>query len=255
MFEMNKQKFGAFIAHLRKEKGYTQQELADKLFISNKAVSKWETGVSIPDVALLVPLSELLDVTVTELLKCQRLPKEAPMDSRQVEDLVKTAISYSDDSAGKGIRFHKKMFPVFLLFFGIACAETAFMLLRGYTAVQFSESVQVVLILCTLFGFYFMTLMKDRLPPYYDENRINFWGDGPIRMNLPGIRFNNRNWPHIMKVCRVWSMGTLAGYPALHILMTELAPGFWVRYEEPAMLVILLGGLFVPLYFTAKKHE
>lgn len=46
MFDIDKEKFGAFIAELRKEKGYTQKELADKLFLSNKAVSKWETGVS-----------------------------------------------------------------------------------------------------------------------------------------------------------------------------------------------------------------
>lgn len=46
MFDIDKEKLGAFIAELRKEKGYTQKELADKLFLSNKAVSKWETGVS-----------------------------------------------------------------------------------------------------------------------------------------------------------------------------------------------------------------
>ena len=46
MFDIDKERLGAFIAELRKEKGYTQKELADKLFLSNKAVSKWETGVS-----------------------------------------------------------------------------------------------------------------------------------------------------------------------------------------------------------------
>ena len=46
MYEIDKSKFGAFVAQLRKEKGYTQKELAAKLFISDKAVSKWETGVS-----------------------------------------------------------------------------------------------------------------------------------------------------------------------------------------------------------------
>lgn len=46
MFEIDRKKFGAFVALLRKEKGYTQKELAQRLFISDKAVSKWETGVS-----------------------------------------------------------------------------------------------------------------------------------------------------------------------------------------------------------------
>ena len=46
MFEIDKQKFGVFVAMLRKEKGLTQKELAKLLYISDKAVSKWETGVS-----------------------------------------------------------------------------------------------------------------------------------------------------------------------------------------------------------------
>lgn len=46
MFEIDKQKFGAFVAMLRKEKGLTQKEMAKLLYISDKAVSKWETGVS-----------------------------------------------------------------------------------------------------------------------------------------------------------------------------------------------------------------
>ena len=46
MFEIDKKKFGAFIAAVRKEKGFTQKDLAQQLFVSDKAVSKWETGVS-----------------------------------------------------------------------------------------------------------------------------------------------------------------------------------------------------------------
>ena len=47
MFEIDKKKFGAFLSQLRKEKGYTQKDLAQKLFLSDKAVSKWETGLSL----------------------------------------------------------------------------------------------------------------------------------------------------------------------------------------------------------------
>lgn len=46
MFEINNEKFGAFLAQLRKEKGMTQKDLAQRLFVSDKAVSKWERGVS-----------------------------------------------------------------------------------------------------------------------------------------------------------------------------------------------------------------
>ena len=47
MHDIDKVKFGAFVAQLRKEQGLTQKDLAEKLYISNKAVSKWETGVSL----------------------------------------------------------------------------------------------------------------------------------------------------------------------------------------------------------------
>ena len=47
MFEIDKAKFGSFVAQLRKEKGLMQKELAEKLYVSDKAVSKWETGVSL----------------------------------------------------------------------------------------------------------------------------------------------------------------------------------------------------------------
>ena len=68
MFAIDKEKFGLFVAKLRKEKGFTQKELAKRLSISDKAVSKWETGVSLPDISLLIPLGDLLGVSVTELL-------------------------------------------------------------------------------------------------------------------------------------------------------------------------------------------
>lgn len=47
MYEIDNQKFGRFVAALRKEKGYTQKELAEKLFLSDKAISKWERGLSL----------------------------------------------------------------------------------------------------------------------------------------------------------------------------------------------------------------
>ena len=88
MFEIDKKKFGAFVAELRREKGYTQKELSEKLFLSDKAVSKWETGASIPDTTLLVPLSELLGVSVTERLLCERRESGSPLDAGQVDEVV-----------------------------------------------------------------------------------------------------------------------------------------------------------------------
>ena len=61
--------FGNYLYTLRKNKRMTQQELADKLGVTNKAVSKWETGEAFPETAQLVPLSDIFCVTVDDLLR------------------------------------------------------------------------------------------------------------------------------------------------------------------------------------------
>ena len=61
--------FGNYLYSLRKSKGMTQQELADKLGVTNKAVSKWETGEAFPETSQLVPLSDIFGVTVDDLLR------------------------------------------------------------------------------------------------------------------------------------------------------------------------------------------
>lgn len=65
---MNQEKIGKFIAACRKEKGYTQAALAEKLGITDRAVSKWENGKSMPDASIMLELCELLNINVNELL-------------------------------------------------------------------------------------------------------------------------------------------------------------------------------------------
>lgn len=65
---MNTEKIGKFIAQKRKEKNYTQKELALKLGVTDRAVSKWERGLGCPDISLLEDLSKILDISIVELL-------------------------------------------------------------------------------------------------------------------------------------------------------------------------------------------
>ena len=65
-------KIGEFIAECRKAKGYTQASLAEQLHITNRAVSKWENGHSLPDAAIMLDLCKLLGITVTELLEGEK---------------------------------------------------------------------------------------------------------------------------------------------------------------------------------------
>lgn len=78
---MNKETFGAFIAQIRKEKGMTQQNLADQLHVTDKAVSKWERGLCYPDLTLMENLATALDLSVTELMACQRQTEEPEEDA------------------------------------------------------------------------------------------------------------------------------------------------------------------------------
>ena len=65
---MDAQKTGCFIAEKRKEKNMSQKELAEHLHITDKAISKWERGLSFPDITILIPLSEVLNVSLYDLL-------------------------------------------------------------------------------------------------------------------------------------------------------------------------------------------
>ncbi|MGI6042006.1 MAG: helix-turn-helix domain-containing protein [Candidatus Alectryocaccobium sp.] len=73
---MDQVKTGGFIAGERKKKGYTQKQLAEKLQISDKTISKWECGNGFPEVSLLLPLCSELDITVNELLSGERVSDE-----------------------------------------------------------------------------------------------------------------------------------------------------------------------------------
>ena len=250
MYEIDKQEFGAFVARLRKEKGYTQKELAQRLFISDKAVSKWETAVSIPDIALLIPLAELLGVSVTELLMCQRRAENA-MDAEQVEQIVKTAISFSDEAPQRGYQTKGKWAVIYAVSLVMGLLGLWLNQLYG----QITEPLSMSVVMGAIFGGFFCFFARTKLPAYYDENRINGMIDGVFRMNVPGLVFNNSNWCHILRVGRIWACLSMAVYPMLSLLMTVINRDLWVWMELYVFLTLILGGLFVPIYIVGRKYE
>ena len=84
---MDQVKIGKFIASCRKEQGMTQAALAEKLGITDRAVSKWETGKSLPDSGIMLELCELLNINVNELLSGEKIMLEA-YDKKAEENLV-----------------------------------------------------------------------------------------------------------------------------------------------------------------------
>lgn len=82
---MSQEKIGKFIRELRIEKEMTQQELAEKIGVTDRAISKWENGRGTPDITLLIPLSKELDITLLELLSGERIENE----NNAIIDLIK----------------------------------------------------------------------------------------------------------------------------------------------------------------------
>ena len=87
---MNQEKIGKFIAKCRRDKKLTQSELAEKLNISNKAISKWETGRGMPDASIMLELCEYLGITVNELLSGEKL-EEGEYKEKANENIINIA--------------------------------------------------------------------------------------------------------------------------------------------------------------------
>lgn len=256
MQEMDKEQFGRLIGQLRREKNFTQKQLAEQLYVSDKAVSKWERGLSMPDVSLLLPLAETLGVTVTELLEGRRLNAEEQPNREQVEELVQKVISFSGDTVEKQKQNRKKRIFVFFLCWGFAASLILAAQFTSRSEVIFFPGGLTLILLCFLFGLYFTFFAKDRLPNYYDENRINAVSDGPFRMNLPGVSINNSNWPHIVQAARLWCCcgGIVLGLINL-ILKTWFPQLLQSVIVIQGILLLFLLGLFIPMYIAAKRFE
>lgn len=93
VMDMNKERLGSFIGACRREEGLTQRELAERLHVTDKAVSKWERGLSYPDVTLLEPLASALGLGVEELMACRRQAAESGE-----EDPMKNLLTISGES-------------------------------------------------------------------------------------------------------------------------------------------------------------
>ena len=107
MYQISNEKFGLFVTELRKKKNLTQKDLAEKLYVSDKTVSKWERGLSMPNVVLLIPIADILDVTVTELLRGEKIDTQKNIDTKEVEELVVGSLDMAEYSCAMKSHFRK----------------------------------------------------------------------------------------------------------------------------------------------------
>lgn len=116
---MNQEKIGIFIAKCRKEKNMTQEELAEKLGVSNKSISRWENGKTMMDISLFEPICNVLDISIIELLNGEKIN-----DKKKDKLYTKTLVNYSNKVSNRNkqviltILFIMSLMPMLLSQFG-----------------------------------------------------------------------------------------------------------------------------------------
>ena len=182
-----------FISELRKEKALTQKELAEKLNVTDKAVSKWETGRSAPDIALLTALSEILGVTVIEILQGEKIETEKlPAVS---DEVVVRTMKNDNKRLKRSVLFviiiivllisaSALSYPVYHFFNSVSTDNETAILKQISKEESFGESENVKIIKTVKKGDYFFYLLSDENKVSLrmfekDElfdNRIKLWG-------------------------------------------------------------------------------
>ena len=139
---MNKERLGNFISGERKTLGLTQKDLAVRLHVTDKAVSKWERGLSYPDVTLLEPLAQELDLTVEELMACRR---QAVAEQKGAEETMRNLLDISRDSVRKERRRSWKRLAAVLVLLAVTAAVVAWTKIMvpedGYYSIILKETV------------------------------------------------------------------------------------------------------------------
>ena len=120
---MNQEKIGEFIAKLRKEKNMTQEELGNILGVTGKAVSRWETGNGVPDISIVNNVSEVLEVTTTELLNGERVTS---LKNKNLDEITENSIDFYKS------KLIKKFKKVLVILLSIIFALTSILLLIFY---------------------------------------------------------------------------------------------------------------------------
>ena len=119
---MNQEKIGKFIAQCRRKKQMTQQDLAEKLGVTDKSIGNWENGRNMPDLSLFKPLCDELDITINDLMSGEKI-KEEKYQEKFEENIVNT-IDYST----KKINKYGNVIGLLLVIFGLFISMSAIMI-------------------------------------------------------------------------------------------------------------------------------
>ena len=160
---MDSKKMGLFISQLRRDKGLTQSELAQRLEVTNKAISRWETGRGYPDIEFIPALAAVLGVSVQELLEGKRLP--LPKESKD-ESAVSSVCSYG------AIRRKAQTKKIILI--SVILSVSLLVLLAALSVPCF-------------FGYYHMVMGSENCVVASDYSSLTYFGQRYIPLPVNGL--------------------------------------------------------------------
>lgn len=150
---MDQIKIGKFIAEQRKAKGLTQSRLAEQLLISDKTVSKWECGYGLPEVSLMLPLCEILEISVNELLCGERL--EISEYKQKAEEIIMNFVQEREENK-------KKIFACIISVVATLLSSITLIMVAGLFEMEVWQRVMLISIACVTmaFGIFVVCVME-----------------------------------------------------------------------------------------------
>ena len=139
---MNQEKIGKFIAKKRKEKKLTQNELAEKLGVTDRSISNWENGKNMPDLSLFKPLCDILEISINELLSGEKIDNKDY--ANKFEENIINTIDYVDKKNNR----NNDVRNLILLFLGILGIFLAQFIIKD------KELINYVLVICMVMVVY-----------------------------------------------------------------------------------------------------
>lgn len=146
---MDAEKFGAFVQQRRKELGLSQAELGERLYVTAKAVSRWERGVGFPDIKLLQPLADALGITIVELMHGERMKKE--LSREEASSLVTETVEQMEQQ--RKMTWKRKL----LLYAGYVLIFAAYIVVHEVAYMRTLEPkwLSIPLIFIAIYGFHY----------------------------------------------------------------------------------------------------
>ena len=177
---MDQIKIGGFLKDLRKEKGITQEQLAEKLGVSGRTISRWETGNNMPDISLLVEIAEYFDVSIPEIIKGERKSEDMKEETKEVAETMSDYARAEKEQLVKSIRNMSIIGLAALLIFMVLNITDAY---DRNNLFRYAYGISEALIYVTVVMF-----------PLYTTGLLS-----KLRINRTNYKFNSIPWP-LMKV-------------------------------------------------------